>query len=109
MRELREVTDQTFDAEVLRAARPVLVEYWAPWCRPCRQLEPILVELANRFADRMDFVRIDTAENPIAPADQQVLHLPTVQIFADGQPVHTFRGSKPKNTMRDAIEATLGG
>lgn len=104
---LREITDATFAAEVLQADRPVLVDYWAQWCTPCRQLEPILEELAARYGDRMNFVKIDTAGNQFYPAEHQVRGLPTVQIFSDGQPIRTFQGSKPKTVLREAIEAAL--
>ncbi|MGY4719068.1 thioredoxin [Naumannella cuiyingiana] len=104
---LREVTDATFEAEVLGSDRPVLVDYWADWCTPCRQLEPIIEELEARYGDRMEFVKIDTGENPISAAEQQVRGLPTVQIFAGGEAVRTFQGSKPKTVLREAIEAQL--
>ena len=98
------VTDQTFEPEVLRSDLPVLVDYWADWCAPCRQIAPIIDELAGEFGDRMGFYKLDTNTNPRVPTEQGVLGLPTIQIFSGGEVVKSFTGGKTKAALIRAIE-----
>lgn len=91
-----EVTDSTFEPVVLRSERPVLVDYWADWCAPCRQLEPILEELATEHSGRVTFARLDANANPVTPAERQVLGLPTLQLWVGGELVTQLRGSRTK-------------
>ncbi|WP_169515886.1 thioredoxin family protein [Granulicoccus phenolivorans] len=102
-----EVTDDTFADLVLGSPLPVLVDYTADWCAPGRQQEPVLAELARAYAGRMRFLRLDTALNPASPADHQVTHLPTIQIYADGALTHTVRGARPKAELIRVIEDHL--
>lgn len=104
---LPEVDDSTFEQVVLRADQPVLVEYDADWCSPCKQQAPIVAELAQAYAGRMHFVRLDTGDNPITPATHFVKALPTLQIFRDGQLVSTIKGSRTKAMLIAAIEEQL--
>ena len=104
MAEVSAVTDDTFESLVVRAAKPVLVDYWADWCAPCRQISPIIDELAGEFGDRMSFYKLDTNVNPRVPTEQGVLGLPTIQIFANGQVVKSFTGGKTKAALIRAIE-----
>lgn len=99
-----EVTDAEFTEIVLRSARPVLVDYWADWCSPCKQLAPILDELAESYGDRMSFVKLDTNRNPVTPTTYAVNGLPTIHIFVDGELVKSFQGSKSKSVLTKAIE-----
>ena len=92
---MRDVTDDTFDAEVLRAAGPVVVDFWAPWCGPCKAIEPALEELAAESATT-DLVRIDIDSNPRTASRFGVLSLPTVMLFVDGEPRETVYGARPK-------------
>jgi thioredoxin 1 len=92
---MREVTDETFDAEVLAAGRPVVVDFWAPWCGPCKAIEPALEELAET-TDEVDFVKLDIDENPRIAHRFGVLSLPTVILFAGGEPRETVYGARPK-------------
>ena len=92
---MREVTDETFEAEVLHAGRPVVVDFWAPWCGPCKAIEPALVELADA-TDKVDFVKMDIEENPRTADAYGVLSLPTVMLFDDGEPRRTVYGARPK-------------
>lgn len=104
MAEVTAVTDDTFDSLVVRADRPVLVDYWADWCAPCRQISPIIDELAGEFGDRMGFYKLDTNVNPRVPTEQGVLGLPTIQIFSGGEVVKSFTGGKTKAALIRAIE-----
>ncbi|MFT4216013.1 MAG: thioredoxin [Micropruina sp.] len=98
------VTDDTFDAMVVRADKPVLVDYWADWCAPCRQIAPIIEELAGEYGDRIAFYSLDTNTNPRIPTEQGVLGLPTIQIFSGGELVKSFTGGKTKAALVRALE-----
>lgn len=101
------VTDATFEAEVLKSSKPVLVDYWADWCAPCRQLSPIVEELSNTYGDRMVFAKLDTNANPDVPMRQGVMALPTLQFFVNGEVVDSLQGGKTKAALVKAIEAVL--
>jgi thioredoxin len=92
---MRAVTDESFESEVLEAGRPVVVDFWAPWCGPCKAIEPALDELAEE-TDKVDFVKLDIDENPSIADRYGVLSLPTVILFADGEPRATVYGARPK-------------
>jgi thioredoxin 1 len=92
---MRAVTDESFETEVLAAGRPVVVDFWAPWCGPCKAIEPALDELAET-TDKVDFVKLDIDENPSIADRYGVLSLPTVILFADGEPRETVYGARPK-------------
>jgi thioredoxin 1 len=104
MAEVSAVTDDTFESLVVRSPKPVLVDYWADWCAPCRQISPIIDELAGEFGDRMGFYKLDTHTNPRIPTEQGVLGLPTIQIFSGGEVVKSFTGGKTKAALIRAIE-----
>ncbi len=98
------VTDDTFESKVVRASKPVLVDYWADWCAPCRQIAPIIEELAREHGDRIDFYSLDTNTNPRIPTEQGVLGLPTIQIFSGGELVKSFTGGKTKAALLRALD-----
>ena len=91
---MRAVTDASFEREVLRAGSPVVVDFWAPWCRPCQALEPVLAELAAEHGERVEFVRVDVDANPATAARYGVLVLPTVVLFAGGEARVTLAGAR---------------
>ncbi|MGW1464983.1 thioredoxin [Streptomyces sp. NPDC002308] len=99
-----EVTDETFDGEVLGAELPVLVEFTADWCGPCRQLAPVLGEIAREEADRLKIVQIDVDHNPAAAARYGVLSMPTLIVFRDGEPVKSMVGARPKRRLLQELE-----
>ena len=103
-----EVTDATFASTVLHSDKPVLVDYWADWCGPCRQLSPIVDELSKTYGDRMVFAKLDTNTNPNVPMRQGVMALPTLQFFVAGEVVQSIQGGKTKAGLIKAIEAVLG-
>ena len=104
---VNEVTDATFADVVLKSDKPVLVDYWADWCGPCKQVAPIIEELANTHGDKVTFVKMDTNTNPVTPANNHVLGLPTIQVYVGGELVKAFKGAKPKSVLLKAIEEDL--
>lgn len=107
MGSVTETTDATFAEEVLNSSKPVLVDYWADWCAPCKQLSPIIEELAKEYGDKITFVKMDTNTNPQIPAQQGIMSLPTLQLFVDGTVVTSLTGSKSKNSLIRALEDYL--
>lgn len=98
-----DVTEKTFVDEVLMAPGLVIVDYWADWCAPCKQMAPILDELAAEFGE-VKFVKVDTNTNPNLAAEQGVLSLPTLQFFQGGRVSKSLSGGKTKNALKKAID-----
>jgi thioredoxin 1 len=103
---VREVTDATFASEVLDAAGPVIVDFWAPWCKPCEAIAPALERIAADSG--FDLVRIDIDEHLAVPSRYGVLSLPTVILFVDGEPRATVVGARPRHHFERAFEEWLG-
>ena len=103
---LAQVTDNNFTAEVLEADGPVLVDFWAPWCGPCRVVAPVLEEIASERQD-LKIVKLNTDENPETSAKYQVLSIPTMILFKGGQPVKTVIGAYPKKKLEQELEPSL--
>jgi thioredoxin 1 len=95
----RTVTDASFEAEVERSTRPVIVEYWAEWCGPCRQVGPVLDAIAAESAGTVDVVKVNVDENPQTARKYRVLHVPTLSLFADGQVVRQVIGARSKAAL----------
>ena len=101
------VTDSNFDAEVLRASGPVLVDFWAEWCGPCRMIAPFLEELATEMAGKVTVAKVNIDENPQTPMKYGVRGIPTVMLFKGGQVAATKIGALPKSKLYEWVESVL--
>jgi thioredoxin 1 len=103
---MREITDASFEADVLKAARPVVVDFWAPWCGPCHAVHPVLEQLAGE-TDKVEFVKLNIDDNPSTASRYEVLSIPTVMLFAEGEPRETLVGARPAGHFREAFSDYL--
>ena len=101
------VTDATFDAEVLQSDKPVLVDFWAEWCGPCKMIGPALEEIAEELADKVTIVKVDIMENTETASKFGVQSIPFLVVFKDGQPVAQKLGAAPKSQLKSWLEGAL--
>src|SRR5262245_34845060 len=103
----KHVTDASFVADVLQSDKPVLVDFWAEWCSPCRKVAPVLEEIANEMADKVTIVKLDIDANPETARAYRVMSVPTLTLFKGGQPVQSVAGARPKGDIVRLIETAL--
>jgi thioredoxin 1 len=108
MSALKKVTDTTFDEEVLKNAKPVLVDFWAEWCGPCRMIAPILEQIAEEHGDKLEIVKLNTDENPETAAKYGVLNIPMLNVYVNGEVAKTIVGAKPKRALLKDLESFIG-
>jgi len=101
------VTDSTFHSDVLTSDKPVLVDFWAEWCGPCKMVAPVLEEIATEHAEKITVAKLNIDENPSIARDYQIMSIPTMAVFQGGQIVKSIVGAKPKAALLKDLEAYL--
>lgn len=107
MGKILEVTDATFEQEVLKNERPVLIDFWAEWCAPCRQLAPTIKELAEEYGDQLRVVKVDVDANPKTASQMQVRAMPTLLVVKNGAVIGQLVGRQPKEKIKQLIAPAL--
>jgi thioredoxin 1 len=102
------VTDSSFEADVLKSDKTVVVDFWASWCGPCKMVAPILEEIAGQNKDKLTVAKLDIDANPATARDYQVMSIPTMIVFQDGKPVKQIVGAKPKAALLSDLADYLG-
>src|SRR5947208_16589553 len=103
----QEVTDANFDTEVIKAETPVLVDFWAPWCGPCRMVAPVVEELSQEYAGKVKFVKLNTDDNVRTASQYGIRSIPTLLVFKGGEPVGQIIGFRPKGDLKKRLDAVL--
>lgn len=101
------VTDANFVSDVLQSDKPVLVDFWAEWCAPCRKVEPLLEEIAGEMGDKVRIVKLNIDENPETARAYRVMSVPTLTVFKGGAPVRSVAGARPKGDLVKLIEDAM--
>ncbi len=104
MAEILDVTDQNFEQEVLKSDTPVIIDFWAEWCAPCRAIAPIVKDLAEEYGDRVKIVKMDIDANPATPGTYGVRAIPTILAFQGGQVVQQIQGARPKADFEAMVD-----
>ncbi len=104
----QKVSDDSFESDVLKSDTPVLVDFWAEWCGPCKQIAPALEEIATEFSDRVTVAKINIDENPQTPTKYRVRGIPTLLLFKDGEVAAMKVGTAPKSDLANWVESNLG-
>lgn len=107
MSDLLEVTDETFDAEIVKSDLPVMVDFWAEWCGPCRMVGPVVEELASEYKGKIKVAKMDVDKNRETPAKFGIRNIPTLILFKGGEVAQTIVGAQPKSYLEDEIKKVL--
>jgi len=107
MKKIIEVTDENFNSEVLESEKLVLVDFWAPWCAPCRMVSPVIEQVAENMDGKMKFGKLNTDENQKTARDFQIMAIPTLLIFKDGKEVDRIIGFKPKEQLEEQLNSLI--
>lgn len=108
MSSARDVSDGTFESEVLASEKPVMVDFWAEWCGPCRAVSPILDQIASEHSEKISIVKLNVDENPETAMKYQITSIPTMKVFQGGEVVKTVIGAKPKPALEADLQAFIG-
>jgi len=103
----KHVTDASFTTDVLQSDKPVLVDFWAEWCNPCKLVSPVLEEIANEHAEKLTIVKLNIDENPETARAYRVMSVPTLTMFKGGEAVSSVAGAKPKSALINLIESAF--
>jgi thioredoxin len=95
----KKVTDETFEADVLKSDKPVLVDYWAEWCGPCKMVAPVLEAIAEEHGDKLDIVKLNVDENPVVTQKYNIMNIPTLGVFQNGEVVKELVGARSKSAL----------
>jgi thioredoxin 1 len=107
MADILDVTDQSFEAEVLNSDTPAIIDFWAEWCAPCRAIAPIVKDLADTYGDKVKIVKMNIDENPSTPAKYEVRAIPTILAFRNGEVVEMLQGARPKAAFEEMVQKLL--
>jgi thioredoxin 1 len=107
MANVQEVSDSTFESEVLQSATPVLIDFWAPWCGPCRAIGPVVEELAGEYAGKLKVVKMNVDDNPVTPSRYGVRGIPNLIVFKGGQVHEQIVGAVPKSRLAQAVQSAV--
>ncbi len=104
MAEVKEIGQDSFDQEVLNSSTPVLVDFWAPWCGPCKMVAPVLEEIASDYEGRLKVVKVNVDDNPDLASQQGIMSIPTLKLYREGDEVQSFVGAQSKDSLVGQIE-----
>ena len=107
MSELLHLTDEGFESDVLKSELPVLVDFWAPWCGPCRMLSPVVEDLAGDYEGKVVFAKVNTDENPSIPGQYDIMSIPSLLLFKGGKLVGRTVGMRPKPALKEWVDSVL--